>query len=166
LSVSVYLRPLREIDAHTSWRWRNDPNIWAFTGSRPDKQITEEMELEWICRVLSDESSKRYAICLSDTDEYIGNVQLTDIKDGAAEFHIFIGEPTYWGKGIGKTATRELLKYAFFKLNLDTVYLVVKKENVGAIQVYLNSGFVIQGDKDGDYLMYCQREGWNGLIIS
>ena len=36
----VLIRPLEVSDALTSYKWRNDPEIWKYTGSRPDMEIT------------------------------------------------------------------------------------------------------------------------------
>jgi RimJ/RimL family protein N-acetyltransferase len=141
MSVDIYIRPLRETDAEISYRWRNDPEIWKYTLSRPDKEITLEIEKDWIQKVLSRSDEKRFAVCLRDTDEYIGNVQLTDINSYEAEFHIFIGEKKYWGKGLGTKVTSLAVDYAFNVLELQSVYLFVKKENVAAIRAYEKAGF-------------------------
>ena len=138
---NIYIRPLRREDALISYKWRNDPDIWVYTGRRPDRTITPEIELEWIERVLRDPSSRRFAICLKDGDIYIGNVQLTDIEKGMANFHIFIGAKEYWGKGIATEATRHLLKYAKDELKLKKLHLWVNPLNKAAVKVYLKCGF-------------------------
>ena len=138
---SVYIRPLRREDALTSYKWRNDPDIWLYTGRRPDRTITSEIELEWIDRVLKDPSSRRFAICLKDGDVYIGNVQLTDIKEGKAEFHIFIGAKEYWGKGFATEATKLIIDYAKNELRLNGLYLWVNPQNKSAVKVYSKCGF-------------------------
>ena len=51
----ICLRPLREEDAKTSWRWRNDPRVWAQTVSHPDREVTEAMELDWIRKALPEQ---------------------------------------------------------------------------------------------------------------
>lgn len=125
-----------------SWKWRNDPEVWKLTGSKPDRTITPEIEKAWIQQVLNDDSCRRFAICLEKTDEYIGNVQLTNITDEEAEFHIFIGAKTYWGKGLGTQATDKLIKYAREQMKLKTIYLFVKPDNLAAIKIYKKAGFV------------------------
>jgi len=151
--MNVYLRPLRESDALTSWHWRNNPEIWTYTGSIPDQYITEEIEIEWIRRVLKDETTKRFAICITDTDEYIGNVQLTNIENDAAQFHIFIGNQSYWGKGVSTLATNLLLAFVRSNLQLNKIYLYVSKENVAAIRSYEKNGFKIVSCRDKDIRM-------------
>lgn len=141
MSNEIYLRPLEEKDAETSHMWRNDPDIWKFTGSKPDRHITPEIEKEWIKQILKRPSEKRFAICLKESGQYIGNVQLTGITDYDGELHIFIGEQLYWGKGIGTKATDLLVEYAFNELKLQCVYLFVKKENTSAVRAYEKVGF-------------------------
>jgi len=151
--MEIYIRPLQIEDALTSYKWRNDPDIWKFTGSKPDRKITPDIELDWIRKVMKEENSKRFAICLKRNDKYIGNVQLTNIEDGVAEFHIFIGEKKHWGKGIATQATNQILKIVNYKLNLNEVYLFVKPENIAAVKVYQKIGFK-KTDKPGEMRIY------------
>jgi len=148
MNSEIYIRPLAEDDANLSYKWRNDSEVWKYTGSRPAREITAAQEREWIREVLSRPSEKRFAICLIGTDEYIGNVQLTGITKNEAEFHIFIGAKKYWGRGYGTAATRLGLDFAFESLNLKRVLLEVKKSNVSAIRAYEKAGFTDTGDCD------------------
>lgn len=137
----VLIRPLCEEDALTSWMWRNDTEVWQFTGSKPDKPITAHIEQEWIRKVLKEETSRRFAILVDEN--YVGNIQLTNIRNGKdAEYHIFIGNKSYWGKGIAHLATSQILHYAKEALSLQSLYLTVDPLNIGAIKTYEKSGFV------------------------
>lgn len=148
-SYNIYIRPLREEDAKTSFRWRNDPEVWHFTGSRPDCEITYEIELEWIRKVLTQENSHRFAIIADE--EYIGNIQLTNIADERAEYHIFIGDKNWWGKGVSYLATKQLLQFAKDQLSISEIYLQVRKDNLAAVRSYLKSGFV-QSSQSNEWL--------------
>ena len=106
--MKVKIRPLEEKDAFTSVKWRNISKIWEHTGSAPDREITIEDELTWIKKVIADPSSKRFAI-LAD-GKYVGNIYLTDIKDKKGEYHVFIGEMDYWGKGIARKASEQIIE--------------------------------------------------------
>jgi diamine N-acetyltransferase len=141
--MKVIIRPLAEKDAYTSFAWRNDPLIWKYAGHKPDRTITVEMELEWIRKVLSRPDEKRYAICVGEEMEYVGNVQLTDMTAEEAQFHIFIGNREYHGKGIGTQATRLILEKAFHEFGLKRVYLEVREQNIAAVTSYGNCGFEI-----------------------
>ncbi|SDM20629.1 Protein N-acetyltransferase, RimJ/RimL family [Pedobacter steynii] len=141
MKASIFLRPLVIADAMTSFQWRNNPEVWKFTPFRPAAPITAEIETKWLRDVLLREDQKRFAICLSTTKRYIGNVQLINIADGAAEFHLFIAERECWGMGIGSQATAMILDYGFNTLHLDKILLDVNPENSGAIAIYKKMGF-------------------------
>jgi len=151
--MDIYIRPLKEEDALISYKWRNDPDIWQFTEKKPDKYITPEIELNWIRQVLQKNNEKRFAICIKETNEYIGNTQLTSITNDSAEFHIFIGEKKYWGMGIAKKALQLIIQYAFEELKLKYIYLKVNKNNIRAIKVYIDSGFYIVSEDNTNLIM-------------
>lgn len=137
--MDIQIRPLQIDDARVSYKWRNDPEVWKYTGSKPDRVITQEIETEWIKRVMDDSTSKRFAILADGT--YVGNIYLTDITDKDAQYHIFIGDKSYWGKGIAQIASKILLDYAEQHLPISKVYLKVKSENAAAVAVYRKLGF-------------------------
>jgi len=102
MSESIFLRPLVLEDAMISYKWRNNPEIWKYTPFHPSAPITLKVERDWLRGVLKRTDQKRFAICLTDSKRYIGNVQLLDILEQQAEFHLFIGDSSCWGKGIGE----------------------------------------------------------------
>ncbi len=140
----VIIRPLKFSDASTSYVWRNDAEVWKFTGNKPNLLVTEELERIWISNKLLEKNSNRFA--LEVDDKYIGNIQLTNVTDHDAEFHIFIGNKDYWGKGIAYIAILQLLRYAKNKLPIKKIYLNVNPENKSAINLYKKVGFKIIDD--------------------
>jgi diamine N-acetyltransferase len=167
MSQLTYIRPLVLNDANTSYKWRNNPLIWKFTGSKPHKHITAKTETEWLRKCLASENEKRFAICLNSTDQYVGNIQLTNIDESEAQYHIFIGETDVWGKGIAKEATIQLLKFAFEELGLIRVWLEVNEENLSAISVYRNVGFEVQHTTKENFIkmILTKDEFYNTLKI-
>lgn len=137
---NVQIRPLRLEDAKISFRWRNDPEIWHFTGKRPDKLITKEIEMEWLSEKLTEINSARFSIIVDN--QYIGNIQITDIIDKEkGQFHIFIGEKSFWGKGIARLAIAQIIRFAKENLNLKELYLIVNPRHDAAIHLYEKCGF-------------------------
>lgn len=145
MKASVYIRPLTLEDAKTSYLWRNDPEIWKYTGSKPDQFISQAMETNWLENKLNKPNEKRFAICVAANDQYIGNIQLLDITDTEATFHIFIGEKSFWGKGISLAATQLLLTFAFLEMKLENVSLEVNPMNIAALALYNRTGFLAIG---------------------
>jgi len=132
--MQVTIRPLQVQDAYTSVNWRNDTEVFKYTGNTYDHEITVESELEWIRRVIVNPNDYRCAILADNV--YVGNIYLTDIQEGVATYQVFIGDRNYWGRGVAKKASEIILNYAFRELKLERVYLRVKKGNVPAIMLY------------------------------
>jgi diamine N-acetyltransferase len=141
MNNSIYLRPLVLEDAKVSYQWRNNPEIWKYSRFTPANSISIETEMNWLSEVLKRHDQIRFAICLKDSHTYIGNVQLIKITSVDAEFHLFIGDTAWWGKGIGRTSTQLLLNYAFTERKLQKVSLEVHRDNSSAIAIYNGQGF-------------------------
>lgn len=142
--MQVTIRPLQEQDAYTSVKWRNDPEVFKYTGNTYDHEITIDSELAWIRKVMANHNDYRCAILADGV--YVGNIYLTDIGDGCATYHIFIGDRGYWGKGVAREASLQIIDYGFKELKLDKIYLDVRKQNERAVRLYLSIGFVILAD--------------------
>ena len=142
----VTIRPLREEDAYTSVKWRNDPEVIKYTGNIYKNEITLDTELNWIRKVIKNENEYRCAIIADDA--YVGNIYLTDITNESAHYHIFIGNKDYWGKGVAKKASELILQQAFHVLKLKKVYLRVKKQNKAALYLYQKIGFITQSEDE------------------
>ena len=129
-----------EEDAYTSVKWRNDPEVFEYTGNAYKQEIKIENELEWIRKVMNNSTDYRCAILVDDI--YVGNIYLTDIDGITAHYHIFIGNKEYWGRGVAKKASLLILDYAFNTLKLQNVQLRVRKENTTAFMLYKKLGFI------------------------
>jgi RimJ/RimL family protein N-acetyltransferase len=152
MSKKVYLRKLTINDTAVSYKWRNNSNIWVYTKFRPAPPITLEMEQAWLQKCQAQNNECRLAICLQETDEYIGNVQIIGIRNGSGEFHLFIGDEKHWGKGYGKEASTLILQHGFETLNLDNISLEVHHSNAPAIAIYKKMGFKETAKADGNFV--------------
>lgn len=160
--MDVFLRRLERNDAYVSYRWRNDPEVFKYTGTVYDHEITLENELQWIERVIKNDDEHRCAIIADNC--YVGNIYLTNIiHHHSAEYHIFIGEKSYWGKGVAKKASIEILRYGFDKLNLKKIQLEVRPENNTAIRLYDKLGFAIVEEKSNFITMEIVKDKYNEL---
>lgn len=151
--MKVQIRKITLQDASISYIWRNDQEIWKTTGRNWSKKVTLNDELEWIKKVINDKSRLTFAICIGENQEYVGNVQLTDIDEIKGVFHIFIGNKNVWGKGIGTEATKLLLEYAKQNLSIKYIFLKVLKTNKKAYFIYKNAGFIFLKEVDQYILM-------------
>jgi UDP-4-amino-4,6-dideoxy-N-acetyl-beta-L-altrosamine N-acetyltransferase len=137
-------------------QWINNPNVHDFIQPRTPLTIDEIRK-----KYLSTPSEMKniHYIILSGDKIPVGVVSLKNLHfvNRRAEFSIFIGEDEYRGKGYGKCATIEILKFAFVKLNLNKVFLEVYEFNKNAVELYKKIGFNIEGNlkshsyKNGKY---------------
>lgn len=163
--MRVIIRPLKVEDALISYMWRNDSQIWRYTGSKPDMFITPEIETEWIKKVISNKNEYRCAIEVDDV--YIGNIYLTDINSESCDYHIFIGDKSYWGKGVAKKASLLIIEYSFKQLKLSKIFLSLKKTNESAHNLYKSLGFSTYDERDGVvYMVLCNPIIFKAPIVS
>lgn len=135
----ISLRLLTKEDAYTSVKWRNNPKVWELTLNSPNKKVTIEDELNWINKVISENDSKRFAILCNN--QYVGNIQLTNINNSECYYGVFIGETDFWYKGVAKKASLLIIEYAFNKLKLQKIKLRVRNDHINAYNLYLKIGF-------------------------
>jgi RimJ/RimL family protein N-acetyltransferase len=138
----VRLRPLDEIDA-PAWRRVHahfrDPEISYLNGTPPNR-----MPLWLLKRVLRADTRRSDRVTFGVYDEfqeYIGTIELYDIRGGRATLGIIIGEKSHWGKGYGPEAISALLEHAFDVLGLDTVRLSTFDDNPRAQAAFRKVGF-------------------------
>lgn len=153
--MKITIRPLEQRDAYISWKWRNDPEVFANTVRHYSGPVTLEDELKWINEVLARPDERRFAI-LSD-DVYVGNVYLTGITPTEAEIGIFIGNKNYWKKNIGTAAYEKIFEIAFKEIGLLSLKCSIRPENKASIRLNEKMGFVPMS-RDNDYIYYIKRK--------
>ncbi len=93
-----------------------------------------------------------YTLKHSETRELAGLIYIKELdwtkKQG--EFAYCIGY-TFEGKGLMSNAIEALSTYAFINLGLETLQVLVHKDNLGSIKVATNNGFVWKKTLFKDY---------------
>jgi RimJ/RimL family protein N-acetyltransferase len=154
--IRVYLRAF-EIDDHIKiHQWRNDKDIARNFGGIPLFTSTLN-EKKWVEDKIFDKSNVSCAICLKDTDEFIGCIFLNefDLQNRSGHVPIFIGEKKHWGKGYATDARVLMLKYAFIERGLIRIWAKVLEDNPGAIKMHEKTGY----QKEGVLRKSCFRDG-------
>jgi len=136
----AFLRPLRNTDLPELRSWRNHPDSrrWFFS----QEEITEQQQERWF-EELSGRDNERFFVIEDEEGVSVGTVSLYNIDPakGRAEYGRMLIDPDHRGKGLALEATLAILRYAFSKLCLETVYLEVMTDNVPAVKLYQNIGF-------------------------
>ena len=147
----LILRPWREDDAESLYKYASDPEVGPKAGWPPHTSVEDSRQI--IRQVLS--VPETYAVCLKESGEAVGSVGLkmgdaTDMTDRADECELgyWIGRP-YWGQGLIPEASRELLRHAFEELNMQAVWCGYYDGNTKSRRVQDKLGFVYHHTTEG-----------------
>lgn len=143
----VYLRSLEDADLDRLCRWHNDTELYNLLLAT-NWPTSRAAVADWLTRKQAyTQSEWNLAICTAERGEHIGNIYLRDIDWVArrAEIHIFVGEPSYRGQGLGQESLRLVCQHAFLSLGLRRIVLFVLADNSAAIHAYQRVGFREEG---------------------
>lgn len=122
---------------------------------RSEKTFKDEHILNWIKRV-RENNEYTFSMIEKSTGEYIGNVEIINIKDDMGEIAITI-TPNKQNKHYGTEAMKAIINYGYSNLNLKEVVVNVYKSNIRAVNLYKNVGFKLDSDKDNVIHMKHQK---------
>lgn len=152
------LRMLKAEDAPLMLEWMHDANVSSYLGTRFDLLNLDDCR-RFIDSSHRDKSSVHLAIFGDGSDEYLGTVSLKniDFENGRAEYAIATRTKAH-GTGVAREATIDILRIAFEKLGLNSIFLDVREDNPRAIRFYEKIGFALDGRArqamlvDGEYV--------------
>ena len=144
--IRVYLRSFEPGDHLLLHKWRSDPEI-AIPFSATMRFTSTLNEQKWLEDRVFDKNSVSCAICLKETDEFIGCIFISKIdmlhKNGVAGW--FVGEKKHWGKGYATDALVLMLRHAFYDKGLERVWSGVFEDNMGSLKMAEKCGFKVEG---------------------
>ena len=137
------LRPWKESDAEDLYLYAKDERIGPVAGWRPHTSAQNSREI--IREVLS--APQTYAVCLKEDDRAIGSIGLMigkrsniGLPDTEGEIGYWIGVP-FWGQGLIPEAVREMIRYAFENLRLQSLWCGYFDGNEKSRRVQEKCGF-------------------------
>lgn len=147
----LILRKWRESDAESCYRYAKDPAVGPIAGWPP--HTSAEGSLYVITHVFT--GAECYAVCLKETDEAIGAIELklngsTDMteRDDECELGYWLGVP-HWHRGYIQEAGRALLKRAFEELGMRCVWCGYYDGNARSARAQERLGFVYHHTTEG-----------------
>lgn len=166
----IHLRPLERTDLiETYVGWLNDPEVTRYTETGTFPTTAQDLE-RFHQEVTGSKSQVILAIIHTQSGRHIGNVKLGPIHwvYRSATFGILIGDKKFWGKGIGVEATRLMVEYGFYRLNLHRIDLGVYAEHESAVHAYEKVGFKVEGRLREDVFQGGEYKDrlWMGLLRS
>jgi RimJ/RimL family protein N-acetyltransferase len=137
----VVLRPVEEIDYPLIHRWMNHPEVWRYMdyeGPIGLADVKEDVEQ-------SRKEGQPFTILAEGRP--IGRIGLNQFRgrDRICSLYMYIGEPTFSGRGYARDAAMTLLAYAFDRHDLNLIELWTLEDNDRAVRLYRKCGFVQEG---------------------
>ena len=106
---------------------------------RRTEPVSREKELRWVRGKLA-EGAPIFSMIEKAGGAFIGNIELTDLREREAELGIAI-TASQQDRGFGTEAIRALVAYGTERMGLDRIWLKVYPDNARAIRVYEKCGF-------------------------
>ena len=144
--IRVYLRSLEPEDAPLMYKWRQREEIGVFYSGT--KRFTSEYaEGLWLNERALNRETVNCAICIKDTNEFIGCVFMDNIDwiHRSAHCPTFIGESSQWGKGYATDARVLMLKHAFHDKGMERIWAKVHEQNEGSLRMLEKCNFKREG---------------------
>lgn len=140
----VVLRKLQLGDANVMLDWMLNPEIYSKM-QYDYKQVNIDKCKDFIKNSWDDKKNLHLAISNIKND-YLGSISLKNIdyKNKIAELGIVV-HPAYSGRGIATLALYEIVKKAFFELELNKIYLYVRTDNKRAVLFYEKKQMELEG---------------------
>lgn len=144
----VYLRALEPDDYKVSINWRKDDEIWNMLGG-PKFFVSEAYEKKWVEDAIFSSKDLKLAICLRDSNRYIGNVYMTDIDmvNRKCVSHIMVGEKDCWGKGYAVEALSMAIDFMVNERGIQRIEALILEDNKQSIRMHEKCGYSLEGVK-------------------
>ncbi|GLV60932.1 acetyltransferase [Dictyobacter sp. S3.2.2.5] len=141
----VSLRPLEIDDLDTLYDWEYDVELSLLAGWVPLLSKTAFRQ-KFEQRISEPRDDMKY-FAINYEGRFVGFLQLAriDTDERRAAIGIIIGSKEHWGRGIGSTALRLVLDYAFTVKNLERVYAEVWGSNTRSQHLMERVGFQKEG---------------------
>lgn len=152
-----HLRIIEEQDVTEAYvDWLNDYEIVKFT-----EQRFYDHTYSGVCDFVRAKAESKVDLLFGIFvwDRHIGNVKLGPIKweHKSAEISYFVGEKSYWGKGLGTQAVGAAVQYGFKTIGLEKINAGYYAPNVGSACVLKKIGFTVEGVRHSDVFFEGER---------
>lgn len=140
--------------------WLNDPLVNQYLEVRHSVQTVESC-LEFVINTNADPNSHLFGIFSKETHQHIGNAKIGFIKTHylSGELSLFIGDKSFWGKGLGTEIVRAMTQYGFGPLGLKRLEAGCYEQNMGSFRAFLQAGYAVEGYLRRSVVLNGKRQG-------
>lgn len=136
--------------------WMNDSEIVKFTEQRYEKHTIGDIEYFVREKFASDAD---FLFGIFTGEQHVGNIKLgpVDWWHKTGEVSYLIGNKNFWGRGLGTSVVRKVVKFAFEELKLEKLNAGYYEPNEASGRVLSKCGFQIEGVRKQQFLYNGER---------
>jgi diamine N-acetyltransferase len=151
--LKVSLREVVKDDHEIILKWRNDPDVMkGIYSQRNGHRISSIEHMEWIRS--RNQDFKLYMILAGDDIcQRVGVIHLSQLDHWEPETGIYIGEKSFWRKGIAQASLKqifEIIRSQGYQYTRATIL----NNNQSSINLYKRLGFERIGEARPDESLY------------
>ena len=144
------IRRARIEDAELWCSWFADPRVTQYLPLAGERSLPMADVRSFLQQASRDDDPKLTVAIEAPGGHLLGCGGLRDIiAGGSAEVSLVLGEPAAWGRGYGHEAMTLLLRFAFERLHLERVWLLVRADNQRGVRLFTRLGFVVTETAEG-----------------
>lgn len=156
---NIHLRSVEPSDATKLMLWENNPAHWKVTDTEVPFSMHGILQLIEQQQHIRSSGQLRFIICLNETDEAVGAIDLYDVdfRNGNAAVGILIGDQQHKQKGYAKESLELMIDYAREFLAMHNLYCSIQANNPESIRLFESVGFEKIGVRKEWFLNKGQR---------
>jgi len=155
----IYLRPLHDADCTEQYvGWLNDPQVNHFLEVRHTTQTLESVRA--FVRNARQRDEFHFGIFDRTGNKHVGNIKVGPIfrQHSVGDVSLFIGERSYWGRGLAAEAISGVSRYSFQALDVQKLSASMYVSNEASRRAFLKCGYREEGLRRAHYLLDGNRE--------
>jgi len=137
--------PFDETYLDASYEWLKDPEMARLTMSQA---LTREEQRAWYEGLAGRDDYAIWGIEYEGRPVGVMGLKKIDHADGGAEYFMYLGDTSVWGRGLARWASDEIRAEARSR-GLSYVWGLIGKHNTRSREVHEHLGFRIVGEQDG-----------------
>lgn len=152
-SDRIYIRRLRETDIDENYiSYYQNQDLVKYMYQTP-REINRDSLLKELNSGLETGHYHMYGVFDTASDLIIGNIRIGFITHlhKISDLAIFIGNPSYLGKGFAQEAIHLGNQICFGPYDFRKLHGGMFEENMASVKAYLKTGWVIEGRLRGQY---------------
>jgi len=144
---AVWLRPVELEDCTATYvGWLADPQVNRYLETRWSTHDLDTVR-QFVSAMRNDADNVLFAICEAEGGTHVGNIKLGPVNwiHRYADISYFIGDRSFWSRGLATDAIRTVTGFGFEVLKLHRLQAGVYRSNGASARALERVGYALEG---------------------